>query len=307
MKTHLLNSLSTCTHTLEDRLHAIVDALGREERNLGNNPSGLNRAALFIESYLERLGMRTQRQTYSVGISECFNIEAVSESYLGNHCPHWIIGAHYDSAPGTPGADDNVSAVAIMLESAFLLSQIPNGLKNFRFVAFTNEEPPYFTTEAMGSRVHASSCTESGDHVLGMLCLESLGYFTNEPDSQELPEIVVHKTALPTGTNTMNLSVGNFLALIADENSKGFLDRFHDVFAEGCSVPLLSAIAPDLRLSDQFPYWDECIPALMLTDTALFRNPNYHRGSDLPETLDYRIMAMITKQVAASLLLLSEC
>ena len=293
---------------LEERLYRIVNDLGREERNIINNPSGLLRAGLFIEDYWTQLGLKVKRQSYSVGVADCFNVEAVSDSFCGNQCPHWLIGAHYDSAPGTPGADDNLSALAILLETSRLLSEVAGSLDKVRFVAFTNEEPPHFLNESMGSRVHASACADNGDNVRGMLCLESLGYYSHESGSQELPEGFEELVRLPNNeTLTLDTTIGNFLALVGDEKSVDFLDAFYSAFAHQSPIPTLPVIAPEMRMSDQFPYWDVGIPALMLTDTALFRNPNYHRPSDLPDTLDYTSMAFISKRLAESIVKLESC
>lgn len=160
---------------LQRRLFQISEALSLEERNLRNNPSGLSRAADFIEEFFSRSGFGVTRQTFRVDRFDCHNLEAVPRDFCGLHEPHWILGAHYDSAPGTLGADDNISAVAILLETARLLMQSDHPPRKIRFVAYTNEEPPHFTNESMGSRVHATSCRKNGDNLQGMICLESLG------------------------------------------------------------------------------------------------------------------------------------
>ena len=156
---------------LQRRLFQISEALSIEERNLRNNPSGLSRAADFIEEFFLRIGLKVSRQTFQVEGFDCHNIEAVSQDFCGFGEPHWILGAHYDSAPGTFGADDNISAVAILLETARLLAKSANPPRNIRFVAFTNEEPPHFMNESMGSRVHAASCRKNADNLLRALCV----------------------------------------------------------------------------------------------------------------------------------------
>ena len=146
---------------LQRRLFQISEALSLEERNLRNNPSGLSRAADFIEEFFSRSGFGVSRQTFPVDRFDCHNLEAVPRDFCGFREPHWILGAHYDSAPGTLGADDNISAVAILLETARLLMESDNPPRNIRFVAYTNEEPPHFMNESMGSRVHATSCRKT--------------------------------------------------------------------------------------------------------------------------------------------------
>jgi Zn-dependent M28 family amino/carboxypeptidase len=215
--------------------------------------------------------------------------------------PHWILGAHYDSAPGTFGADDNISAVAILLETARLLAQSPNPPRNIRFVAYTNEEPPHFMNESMGSRFHAASCRKNGDNLQGMICLESLGYYSNEPGSQELPIYgVPDETLTFARSRGIDPTIGNYIAIVGDEHSTPLLARFDAAFSID-PVPTLPLVMPEMRLSDHLCYWDEGFPALMLTDTAMFRNPNYHQPTDTVETLDFKAMASITENLVSAL------
>jgi hypothetical protein len=291
---------------LQQRLFRISEALSLEQRNLRNNPSGLSRAADFIEEFFSRSELLVSRQSFRVEGIDCHNLEAVPPDFCGLKEPHWILGAHYDSAPGTPGADDNTSAVAILLETARLLTQSDNPPRNIRFVAYTNEEPPHFSTESMGSRVHATTCRKNGDNLLGMICLESLGYFTDKPDSQELPIYGIAEELLGfTRSRGINPSVGNFLALVGDEQSAALLARFDDAFSKR-PIPTLPLVMPEMRLSDHLCYWDEGFPALMLTDTALFRNPNYHKHTDTVETLDFEAMGAITENLVSAMRNLSE-
>jgi hypothetical protein len=283
---------------LQRRLFQISEALSLEERNLHNNPAGLSRAADFIEEFFSRSGLSVSRQSFRVDGIDCHNLEAVPCDFCGLHEPHWILGAHYDSAPGTLGADDNTSAVAILLETARLLTQSENPPRNIRFVAYTNEEPPHFLNESMGSRVHAASCRKNSDNLQGMICLESLGYYTNEPDSQELPTLygMPEETLAFTRSRGIDPTVGNYIAIVGDDQSAQLLARF-DVAFSNRPVPTLPLVMPEMRLSDHLCYWDEGFPAIMLTDTALFRNPNYHKCTDTVETLDLQAMASITENL----------
>jgi len=291
---------------LQRRLFQISESLSLEERNLRNNFAGLERAADFIEEFFSRTGLDISRQTFQVDRFDCHNLEAVPRDFCGFQEPHWVLGAHYDSAPGTFGADDNISAVAILLETARLLMQSPNPPRNIRFVAYTNEEPPHFLNESMGSRVHAQSCRKNNDNIQGMICLESLGYFTHKPGSQELPTLygMPEETIEFTKSRGINPTVGNYIAIVGDEQSAAFLARFDDAFGN-CPVPTLPLVMPEMRLSDQLCYWDEGYPALMLTDTALFRNPNYHKHTDTVETLDFQAMASITENLVTAMQALS--
>lgn len=293
---------------LQRRLFQITEALSLEERNLYNNGSGLTRAADFIEEFFSRTGLSVSRQTFRVEGIDCHNLEAVPQDFCGRHEPHWILGAHYDSAPGTPGADDNTSAVAILLETVRLLTQSENPPRNIRFVAYTNEEPPHFLNESMGSRVHAASCQKNGDNLQGMICLESLGYFTNKPGSQELPTLfgMPKETIDFTRSRGIEPTVGNYIAIVGDEQSASFLTRFDTAFPNR-PVPTLPLVMPEMRLSDHLCYWDEGFPAIMLTDTALFRNPNYHKPTDTVETLDFEAVAAITQNLVSACIALRTC
>jgi len=287
---------------LPRRLFQISEALSLEERNLRNNPSGLSRAADFIEKYFSRTGFGVSRQTFRVDGFDCHNLEAVQRDFCGLQEPHWILGAHYDSAPGTFGADDNISAVAILLETARLLTQSENPPRNIRFVAYTNEEPPHFLNESMGSCVHAASCRRNGDNIQGMICLESLGYFTDKPGSQELPTLygMPQETLAFTRSRGIDPTVGNYIAVVGDEQSAQFLARFDDAFSRR-PIPTLPLVMPEMWLSDHLCYWDEGFPAIMLTDTALFRNPNYHKHTDTVDTLDFKAMASITENLVSAI------
>ena len=287
---------------LTRRLFQISETLSLEERNLRNNPSGLSRAADFIEEYFSRTGFGVSRQTFQVDRFDCHNLEAVPRDFCGLQEPHWILGAHYDSAPGTLGADDNISAVAILLETARLLMESENPPRNIRFVAYTNEEPPHFTNESMGSRVHAQSCRKNGDNLQGMICLESLGYFTDKPGSQELPTLygMPEETLAFTRSRGIDPTVGNYIAVVGDEQSASFLASFDDAFSMH-PIPTLPLVMPEMRFSDHLCYWDEGYPAIMLTDTALFRNPNYHKHTDTVETLDFQAMASITENLVTAI------
>ena len=287
---------------LTRRLFQISEALSLEERNLRNNPSGLSRAADFIEEYFSRTGFGVSRQTFQVDRFDCHNLEAVPRDFCGLQEPHWILGAHYDSAPGTLGADDNISAVAILLETARLLMESQNPPRNIRFVAYTNEEPPHFTNESMGSRVHAQSCRKNGDNIQGMICLESLGYFTDKPGSQELPTLYGMPEEMLTFAQSrgINPTVGNYIAVVGNEQSASFLARFDDAFSRH-PIPTLPLVMPEMRFSDHLCYWDEGYPAIMLTDTALFRNPNYHKHTDTVESLDFQAMASITENLVSAI------
>jgi len=289
--------------SLESLLETHVRVLCETERNTSNCPEGLELARDHVLRAFQGLGYQPEIQEFPADGITCANVEALPPGFVGHDKPHLIIGAHYDSAPGTPGADDNASAVAILLELARLLSGKPCS-KSLRFVAYTNEEPPHFCTPTMGSVVHAKACRKRGDKITGMICLESLGVFTNEPGSQSLailgfldiPAEIDHLCRL----SGIDATIGNFLAVVGNESSRDFLSSFDSAFDRDAALPALSTdfMGDFLRLSDHLSYWDEGYPAIMLTDTAMCRNTHYHRPSDTPEKLNYPVMALLTQRIA---------
>lgn len=209
-----------------------------------------------------------------------------------------VLGGHYDTVLSTPGADDNASAVAVLLEVSRLLKDHV-GKRTARYVAFACEEPPYFNVNEMGSQHHARSSKERGDKIVGMLCLEMVGYFKDEPGSQPYPEEIPKWLTWPLPTR------GNFLTALGNLASWKLAYQFHRGFKRGSRLPLWALPLPDkfefIFLSDNRAFWEQGYPALMLTDTAFVRNPNYHQASDTPDTLDYERMAEVALGVASAM------
>jgi len=206
-----------------------------------------------------------------------------------------VVGAHYDTVIGTPGADDNASAVAGMLELARLLKDVPLD-RTIHFAAFTLEEPPFFRTTSMGSYRYAEGLNKEGMDVEGMICLESIGYFSDEPESQFFP-LPFFRLIYPT--------TGNFIIFAGNFGSKGFLGRAKEGFIKGTDLPLetISApsIIPGMDFSDHRSFWKFGYNAFMVTDTAFYRNPNYHTAGDLPETLDFKRMSEVVLGLRSSI------
>ena len=206
----------------------------------------------------------------------------------------WILGAHYDSVVGTPGADDNASGVAVLLETARLLKN-HRPAHEIRFVAFGTEEPPSFGTRNMGSAHYAQGLKDSNTKVLGMICLEMLGYYNPRQGSQLYPPFL----------HLFNPDHGAFVGVVGNRASRGLLGSFQAGWRQNSSFPLTAVVLPGpfsgLALSDQLNFWDQGYPALMLSDTAFYRNPNYHEASDRPDTLDYERMAAVTRALAATI------
>ena len=204
-----------------------------------------------------------------------------------------VIGAHYDSRLFTPGADDNASGVAMLLELARAFSGRRQPL-TLRFIAFTNEERPFFGTPRMGSRVSAERSRVAGEEIAGMYSLEMLGFYADAKGSQRYPRVV----------RSLYPDAGNFVAFIGNFSSRSFLLQSLEAFraqalfpSEGLSMPQL--LVPGIRRSDHSSYWAYDYPAVMITDTADYRNPNYHMHTDTPDTLDYNRMAILLEGLIA--------
>jgi Zn-dependent M28 family amino/carboxypeptidase len=271
-----------------DRLAGLIGP-----RHLGA-PRAFKAAADFVERELTDAGYTPTRQTYEVGGQSVANI--VAELPGGKRANEIVVvGAHYDTVATTPGADDNASAVAVLIEVARLM----RGLKpacTVRFVGFACEEPPHFYTGEMGSQVYARACREKGAQVRGMLCLEMVGYYSTAAHSQQIPP------GIPRILRRLIPHRGDFLAAVGNLRSWQLLWQFRRGFKRAVRFPLLSLALPEsiseIRLSDNSSFWDQGYPALMLTDTSFLRNPHYHLSSDTPETLDYERMAKVTLGVA---------
>jgi Zn-dependent M28 family amino/carboxypeptidase len=273
---------------LREELRANVQKLAGEigERNMWHHTQ-LNAAADFIEDSFSRAGLRTRRDSYEIQGQACHNIEAE----ISGHRPEIIvIGAHYDSVFGSPGANDNGSGAAAVLALAQRFAareterhppqRTPN--RTLRFVAFVNEEPPYFLSGEMGSLVYARRCKERGDKISAMISLETIGYFSDAPHSQTYPS---------PGLGVFYPKVGNFIGFVSNVKSRPLLRRVIALFRKHAKIPsegaALPAFIPGVSWSDQWSFWQQGYPAIMVTDTAPFRYPYYHSSSDTPDKLDY--------------------
>lgn len=283
---------------LSERLYTHVDRLAGliGPRHLGR-PTHLEATATYIERELIGLGYSVERQTYEVEQTEVANlvVERPGARRAGEVV---ILGAHYDTVPTTPGADDNASAVAMLIEVARMLQRF-TFQRTLRFVAFPCEEPPHFYTDTMGSQVYARQCRLGGERIVGMVCLEMVGYYSEEPNSQEIPPGIPRwlRWAFPTR--------GDFLAAVGNLRSWRLVWAFRRGFKRETRFPLFSIALPEIiweiRLSDNSSFWDQGYPALMVTDTSFLRNPHYHAETDTPDTLDYARMAQSAIGVAGGI------
>jgi len=212
--------------------------------------------------------------------------------------PLLVVGAHYDSVSGSPGADDNASAIGGMMEMARLLADNPPA--SLRLAAFCPEEPPAYRTKNMGSYVYAESLKKNGVRLIGMICLEMIGYFTDVPGSQSYP--------LPF-MNTFYPKEGNFIAIVGNLRSAKWTRKVRDAFSSGTDLPVEILNAPAIMVgidfSDHWSFNKFGYPAVMVTDTAFYRTPFYHRPTDLPETLDYTRAAKVVDGLTTAVRLLA--
>jgi hypothetical protein len=265
--------------TLRDELRADVQTLADEigERNMARYPQ-LNVAADFIETSFSRAGLQPRRDTYELHGQRCHNIEA---EIRGASPEILLIGAHYDSVFGSPGANDNGSGVAAMLALALRFART-SPQHTLRFVAFVNEEPPYFLSEQMGSFVYASRCKARSDRIDAMISLETIGYFSDAQHSQTYPA---------PGLGVFYPTVGNFIGFVGNVHSRPLLRRAIALFRKHARIPsegaALPSFIPGVSWSDQWSFWQHGYPGIMITDTAPFRYPHYHSATDTPDKLDY--------------------
>ena len=282
-----LEELTPEEKLLADDLRRHVAAVASREHNVFNDAAALEAAARHIEFTLFSLGYKVETQRFEADGKEVRNIEAAvtGDARAGEIV---IVGAHYDSVAGAVGANDNGSGVAAMLELARLMKDAKPA-RTVRFVAFVNEEPPFFVTGEMGSQHYARRSRARGENVVAMFSLETIGYYSDRPGSQNYP--------FPLGL--FYPSTGNFLAFVSNLSSRALLHqaiasfRQHARFpSEGVAAP---AFIPGVDWSDHRSFWEQGYPALMVTDTAPYRYPHYHTMQDTPEKVDYaRLTRVVT-------------
>ncbi|WP_324672026.1 M28 family peptidase [Hymenobacter sp. GOD-10R] len=281
----------TMTAASQTRLHADVKFLTslQPARNYQNLAS-LNKAADYIHAELEKLGCPVQEQKFKVRGHEYRNIIA---SFGPPAAERLIVGAHYDVCGDQPGADDNASAVAGLLETARLLQAQAPALKHrIDFVAYSLEEPPFFATDDMGSAVHAKSLHAEKVPVRAMICYEMIGYFRDEPGSQNFPD--PRLAALYPNT-------GNFITVVGKQGQEAFTQQVKTLMKAHGKIDVQSINLPASQglagLSDHRNYWHYGYEAVMISDTSFLRNPHYHERTDTIETLDFKRMAEVVNGV----------
>ncbi len=297
--------LSAAQQHLAGQLRSHVQKLAGDigARSLPRSPGGLEKAALYIEERFGDAGFTPARQTYSVSgyaADGLFGATHATQSTANivveipgtsKASEIVVIGAHYDAVHDSPGANDNASGVAAMLEiaSALAKEKFP---RTIRFVAFTNEEPPFFHTDDMGSYRYAKACKDRGDNVVAMMSLETLGYYSDKPDTQRFPLAVL---------GMLYPKTGNFVAYVGNVDSYPLLVKCLSSFIGAVKFPAELLAGPanlsGVDFSDQLSFWRVGYPGIMVTDTALYRYPHYHTNEDTPDKINYDDLARVTSGV----------
>ncbi|GBD32732.1 MAG: hypothetical protein KatS3mg081_2697 [Gemmatimonadales bacterium] len=273
---------------LESHVETLASRIG--ERNIWR-PRAMERAAQYIRAEFERLGLPVREEEFPVWQAAARNLEA---TLPGRDAAEEIVivGAHYDTVLGSPGANDNASGVAAMLEIARLLRDSKLA-RTVRFVAFANEEPPFFFTSRQGSLVYARECRRRGDRIAAMLSLETIGYYSEQAGSQRYP--------FPFGFFYPDR--GDFIGFVGNLSSRGLVRRCIATFRARVPFPAQGVAAPGylpgIYWSDHWAFWRQGYRAVMVTDTAPFRYPYYHTPEDTSDKLDYARMARVVTGLAA--------
>jgi Zn-dependent M28 family amino/carboxypeptidase len=267
------------------------------------NYDSLTEKADYIEKTFRSLNVMVEHQEVIFHGRIYRNIIATKKGRESDK-PWILLGAHYDAAWGSPGADDNASGVAVLLEVAHLLDNTHFD-RTIQFVAFTLEEPqPHTIHFLIGSDSFVKEARKQNIRYEAALILESVGYTDTAEGSQFVPVFI--KIPIP--------NKGNFLGILANKQSKQIMETFHaaassyvpELVTVPYSVPLSGRLIPETRFSDHAPFWDQGYPALMLTDTAMFRNPHYHTHRDKRATLDFTFMQNVTKAVLSAVAIFGD-
>lgn len=282
-----LPTLNAVQRQMQGRLQQHVQVLAGDigERNMFTYDS-LLRAAEYIKETLRNDGYQTQEIAYTLDGKTAANLQVTIPGSVNSHAIV-VVGAHYDSVTGSTGANDNATGVAALLELAkYFVDKKPEN--TLRLVFFVNEEPPFFLSNRMGSRVYAKRAKKAGDNIIAMLSLETLGYYSDEPKSQQYPFPLMF--FYPT--------TANFIGFVANLGSKQLVTRVIKAFREHAQFPSEGIAAPSwipgVSWSDQWSFWRSGYPAVMVTDTALYRYPHYHSYTDTPDKVDYYRLTLVT-------------
>jgi len=281
----LNDSLTERKERLRNHVKTLAISIG--ERS-SSTPGSLDASLDYLESYLQRHGLAFARQSFGPE-NRYANLE-VTIAGQSSAEKTLIVGAHYDSAVGSPGANDNASGVALLLELARDLKDLRLE-QDLRLVFFANEEPPYFKTPLMGSKVYADMLRQKSKEISCMISLETLGYYSDRKGSQRYP----------VPLNLFYPSTGNFVAVVGNLSSASTVRKTVSIMRQHSIMPVQGGAFPEfipgISWSDHWSFWQAGFCGLMLTDTALFRFPFYHTSEDLPETLDYLRLSLLSEML----------
>ncbi len=280
---------------LANYVHALAHDIG--QRNIWTPPS-MASSVSYLESVLSNMGYRVRKQEYRADNGVSLNLEV---EILGSHRSEEIVvvGAHYDTVLNCPGANDNGSGVAALLELARLLANSRPD-RTIRLVAFANEEPPFFLNNSMGSRQYAMRSRELQENIVAMLSLETMGFYSDKPGSQKYPfpfSFFYPETA-------------DFIAIVGNIRSRHLVRKTIAAFRSHARFPSEGLAAPKfvtgIGWSDHQSFWKEGYPGVMVTDTAFYRYDDYHTPADTPEKIDYDRLALVVHGLVPTILELAR-
>lgn len=267
---------------LREHVHHLATTIG--ERNVWTAGS-LEQTSQYLREVWQKQGYEPHRQEFDCNgqVVENVWVELPGKEGAGVI----VIGAHYDTVPDCPGANDNGSGVAALLVLSRLMRTQDTGGRTLRFVAFVNEEPPFFQTEQMGSLVYAKAYRDSKEAIAAMLSLETIGFYSEQPGSQQYPPMF----------SSFYPDTGNFIGFVGNTRSRELVLRCVGTFRESTKFPSEGVAAPEslpgIGWSDHWSFWQESFPAVMVTDTAPFRYPYYHTPDDTADKIDYERTARV--------------
>jgi len=293
--TNLVMQTDILQQNLQRHVYRLAEEIG--ERNL-QHPDALHAAEDYINQSWQQQGYTVERQAYLERNIQCANLEVTREGI--DRADHIIlIGAHYDTVYGSPGANDNGSGLAVLLELSRLFYTETTNL-SVRFVAFVNEEPPFFFSGRQGSNIYAKAVRQRGDDIRLMLALETMGYYSSEPHSQDYPPLFRY----------FYPHTADFISFVTNFGSRSVMLKLAQAFRQATDFPLehvaTFSFIPGVAWSDHLSFWRQNYKALMITDTAFYRYPYYHSSNDTPEKLDYPRLARVCEGLFDAVRLLAN-
>jgi Zn-dependent M28 family amino/carboxypeptidase len=279
---------------LREHVKALTVTIGERSVNV---PENLKKTASYIKSFYRDIGMALHSQPYAYDNLTVENIVA-EVSFSSNPKYRFLVGAHYDSVTGTVGADDNASAIAVQLEVArYLKTRVGTDTLDLtvKFVSFALEEPPAYGSRHMGSRIYAKHARRAKEQIDGMICLEMVGYTCRESGCQDYPFPLMFMDYPKKG---------NFIGMVNNFKSRRFARTMFEQFQKNKQLPVVKLTVPfsgwampAVRLSDHASFWDQGFKAVMVTDSAFYRNPYYHTPADTMDKLDFEFMAEVVESL----------